>query len=65
VVLLGAPCLAPGFVRDSIAVMTITASLSAGIVPAFGHTPIWWGVIMIIVVEIGSSRRPSASTSSC
>lgn len=47
-----------GFVLDSIAIMMITASLSAGIVAAYGYDPIWWGIIMIIVVEIGVITPP-------
>ena len=58
VVLLCAEYIALGFVLDSIAVMMITASRSAGIVTAFAHDPIWWGIIMIIVVEIGVITPP-------
>lgn len=47
-----------GFVLDSMAIMMITASLSAGIVAAYGYDPIWWGIIMIVVVEIGVITPP-------
>lgn len=47
-----------GFVLDSIAIMMITATLSAGIVAAYGYDPVWWGVIMIVVVEIGVITPP-------
>lgn len=47
-----------GFVLDSIAVLMITASLTAGIVGVYGYDPIWWGIIMIVVVEIGVITPP-------
>lgn len=47
-----------GFVLDSMAIMMITASLTAGIVVAYGYDPVWWGVIMVVVVEIGVLTPP-------
>lgn len=47
-----------GTVLDSMAVMMVTASLTAGIVTALGYDAIWWAVIMIIVVEIGVVTPP-------
>jgi C4-dicarboxylate transporter DctM subunit len=58
VVLLCAGYLVLGFVLDSMAIMMITASLSAGVVAVYGYDPIWWGVIMVIVVEIGVITPP-------
>lgn len=50
--------IALGFVLDSMAIIMITASLSAGIVAAYGYDPIWWAVVMIVVVEIGVITPP-------
>lgn len=47
-----------GFVLDSIAVLMITATLTAGIVSVYGYDPVWWGIIMIVVVEIGVITPP-------
>jgi len=47
-----------GFVLDSIAILMITATLTAGIVSVYGYDPIWWGIIMIVVVEIGVITPP-------
>lgn len=58
VVLLCLGYVALGFVLDSMAIMMITASLSAGIVGAYGYDPIWWAIIMVVVVEIGVLTPP-------
>jgi tripartite ATP-independent transporter DctM subunit len=47
-----------GFVLDSIAILMITATLTAGIVSVYGYDPVWWGIIMIVVVEIGVITPP-------
>ncbi|WP_323019652.1 TRAP transporter large permease subunit [Pararhodobacter sp.] len=58
VVMLCAGYILLGFILDSMAIMMITASLTAGIVGAYGYDPIWWAVIMVVVVEIGVMTPP-------
>lgn len=40
-------------VFDFFAVMVITASMSAGIVQSLGYDLLWWGIMMVVLVEIG------------
>lgn len=47
-----------GMVFDSFAVMVITASMSAGIIQTLGYDPLWWGIMMVVLVEIGVVTPP-------
>lgn len=47
-----------GTIMDGVTVMMITASTSVGIIHSLGYDPIWWGVIMVIVVELGMLTPP-------
>jgi C4-dicarboxylate transporter, DctM subunit len=47
-----------GTVMDSVAVMIITAGLVAQMVTGLGYDPIWWGVMMIVFVELGVVTPP-------
>lgn len=56
VLLLG--LIALGTVMDSIAIMMMIASIIAPVVVNLGYDPLWWGVMMIIVVELGVITPP-------
>ena len=47
-----------GMIMDSFAVMIATAPLVAPIITSFGYDPIWWGIIMVILVEMGVVTPP-------
>ena len=47
-----------GMILDSFAVMLITAAMSAGIVQSLGYDPLWWGIMMVALVEIGVVTPP-------
>ena len=47
-----------GTAFDSVAVMIMTASVVAPLVVSLGYDPIWWGVMMIILVEVGVVTPP-------
>ncbi len=47
-----------GMVMDSFAVMIATACLVAPIVVSFGYDPIWWGIIMVVLIEMGVVTPP-------
>jgi C4-dicarboxylate transporter, DctM subunit len=47
-----------GTVMDSVAVMIITAGVVAPLVASLGYDPIWWGVMMVVLVEIGVVTPP-------
>lgn len=47
-----------GTVMDSVTIMLITASIVAPIVTSLGYDPIWWGVITVMVVELGVLTPP-------
>jgi C4-dicarboxylate transporter, DctM subunit len=47
-----------GMIMDSFAVMIATAPLVAPIIARFGYDPIWWGIIMVILVEMGVVTPP-------
>ena len=47
-----------GAFMDSTTVMMITASTSAAIVQALGFDLLWWGVIMVLLVELGVLTPP-------
>ena len=47
-----------GMILNSFAVMLITAAMSAGIVQSLGYDPLWWGIMMVALVEIGVVTPP-------
>lgn len=47
-----------GCVFDSIATMVITLPFVLPIVDSFGYDPLWWGVVMIVIIEIGLITPP-------
>lgn len=47
-----------GMVMDSFTIMIITAGLAASIVQNLGYDPIWWGIMMVIIVELGVVTPP-------
>lgn len=47
-----------GTVMDATAVMIITAGVVAPLVASLGYDPIWWGVMMVVLVEIGVVTPP-------
>jgi TRAP transporter, DctM subunit len=47
-----------GTVMDATAVMIITAGVVAPLVASLGYDPIWWGVMMVVIVEIGVVTPP-------
>ncbi|MCZ4256692.1 TRAP transporter large permease subunit [Sulfitobacter sp. G21635-S1] len=47
-----------GTIMDSIAVMMVTASVTASIVSSLGYDVIWWGVVMVVIVELGVITPP-------
>lgn len=50
--------LALGMVMDSVAVLIMTAAIALPIVINLGYDPIWWGIIMLVVVELGVITPP-------
>jgi C4-dicarboxylate transporter DctM subunit len=38
--------------------MIVTAGLAAAIVQSLGYDPIWWGIMMVILVELGVLTPP-------
>ncbi len=50
--------IALGTVMDATAVMIITAGVVAPLVASLGYDPIWWGVMMVVIVEIGVVTPP-------
>ncbi|HEY0920737.1 TRAP transporter large permease, partial [Devosia sp.] len=47
-----------GTVMDATAVMIMTAGIVAPLVVSLGYNPIWWGVMMVVLVEIGVVTPP-------
>jgi len=47
-----------GTVMDSFTIMIVTAGLAASIVRSLGYDPIWWGIMMVIIVELGVVTPP-------
>jgi len=47
-----------GTIMDATAVMIITAGVVAPLVVSLGYDPIWWGVMMVVLVEIGVVTPP-------
>lgn len=47
-----------GTVMDSFAIMIMTAPLVAPIIVSVGYDVVWWGIIMVVLVEMGVVTPP-------
>jgi len=47
-----------GCVMDSFTIMIITAPLAAAVIVTLGYDPIWWGIMMVVLVEMGVVTPP-------
>jgi len=47
-----------GFVMDSIGIMVITVPILHPILTSYGIDPIWFGVLMVILIELGQIHPP-------
>ncbi|MSQ70241.1 MAG: TRAP transporter large permease subunit [Betaproteobacteria bacterium] len=47
-----------GCVMDSFTIMIITAPLVASVIVILGYDPIWWGIMMVVLVEMGVVTPP-------
>ncbi|WP_323019633.1 TRAP transporter large permease subunit [Pararhodobacter sp.] len=47
-----------GTIMDSMTIMMITASTTGALMQGLGYDLIWWGVMMVVVVEIGVITPP-------
>ncbi len=47
-----------GMVMDAFTILLVTAPIVAGVIVALGYDLIWWGVIMVVVIEIGVISPP-------
>jgi tripartite ATP-independent transporter DctM subunit len=50
--------IALGCVMDSFTVMIITAPLVAALIGQIGYDPVWWGIMMVVLVELGVVTPP-------
>lgn len=47
-----------GCIMDSFTIMIITAPLVAAVIVQLGYDPIWWGIMMVVLVEMGVVTPP-------
>src|SRR5688572_31185231 len=47
-----------GAIFDEVAAMVITLPFVFPVITAMGYDPIWWGVINVVVIEIGMIMPP-------
>jgi C4-dicarboxylate transporter DctM subunit len=47
-----------GSVMDAFTIMIITAPLVAAVIVQLGYDPIWWGIMMVVLVEMGVVTPP-------
>jgi C4-dicarboxylate transporter, DctM subunit len=47
-----------GTIMDSFAIMIMTAPLVAPIIVSIGYDSVWWGIIMVVLVEMGVVTPP-------
>lgn len=47
-----------GFVMDSIGIMVITVPILSPILNSYGIDPIWFGVLMVLLIELGQIHPP-------
>ncbi|AEQ51261.1 TRAP transporter large permease subunit [Pelagibacterium halotolerans] len=50
--------IALGAIMESFAIMIITVPIVAGLITGLGYDLIWWGVVMLVVLEIGQISPP-------
>ncbi len=50
--------IALGTVMDSFAIMIVTTPLAAPLVQSLGYDPVWWGIMMVVLVELGVVTPP-------
>jgi tripartite ATP-independent transporter DctM subunit len=50
--------IALGTVMDSFAIMIVTTPLVAPLVQSLGYDPVWWGIMMVVLVELGVVTPP-------
>ena len=58
IVLLIAVYIVLGCVMDSFTIMIITAPLVASVITSLGYSPVWWGIVMVLLVEMGVVTPP-------
>ena len=47
-----------GTAMDGFTLMIITAPLTAAMVVSLGYSPVWWGIMMVVLVELGEVTPP-------
>jgi C4-dicarboxylate transporter, DctM subunit len=47
-----------GFFMDSLAMITLTVPILFGVVTGLGFDPIWFGIVIVLVVEMGAITPP-------
>jgi TRAP-type C4-dicarboxylate transport system permease large subunit len=47
-----------GSIFDTIAAMVITMPFVFPLIVSMGYSPIWWGVVLVMVIEIGMITPP-------
>lgn len=47
-----------GCVMDAFTILLITAPMVSGVILSLGYDLVWWGVIMVVVIEIGVITPP-------
>jgi len=58
ILVLAAMFIVLGAIFDSIAAMVVTLPFVFPLVTGLGYDPIWWGIVMIMVIEIGMITPP-------
>jgi len=58
IVLLVVLYLVLGSIMDSFTIMIITAPLVAAVIAQLGYDPVWWGIMMVALVEMGVVTPP-------
>ncbi|WP_417583501.1 TRAP transporter large permease subunit [Pelagibacterium sp.] len=58
IVLLLAAYIVLGSVMDAFTILIVTAPIVAGIITSLGFDLVWWGVVMVMVIEIGVISPP-------
>jgi tripartite ATP-independent transporter DctM subunit len=47
-----------GTAMDGFTIMIITAPMTASLIVSLGYNPIWWGIMMVVLVELGEVSPP-------
>jgi tripartite ATP-independent transporter DctM subunit len=58
IVLLVVLYLVLGSIMDAFTIMIITAPLVAAVIVQLGYDPVWWGIMMVVLVEMGVVTPP-------